>query len=259
MKTIAVLAAMVPAMIAAAPAAAQADPESWTGFYAGGKIGYSFQPKDGDERLDFDTNLDGGFGDTVRTAAGANAFSPGFCGGAGLSSLPANGCSRDRDALTYAGMVGFDYQVPTMAGGGIVLGGKSWRGRGAAAEVGHIVVERNGARCMCGGRGCVEAYAGRAAMEQRAAWTGSDLDRLDAETTELNNHELRKRERPFVLRLNAADPEPVERAAYDASYKGVTDFLTLYLWRRLAFHLTRWAAKAQPIATRPGRTASVRS
>jgi hypothetical protein len=84
----------------------------------------------------------------------------------------------------------------------------------------------------------------RAAMEQRQAWTGTELDRLDAETTELNNHELRKRERPFVLRLDAADPEPVERAAYDASYKGVTDFLTLYLWRRLAFHLTRWAAKA---------------
>ena len=82
-----------------------------------------------------------------------------------------------------------------------------------------------------------------AAMEQRTAWTGSEFDRLDAETTELNNHELRKRERPFVLSLDAADPEPVERAAYDASYKGVTDFLTLYLWRRLAFHLTRWAAR----------------
>ena len=33
-------------------------------------------------------------------------------------------------------------------------------------------------------------------------------------------------------------------AAYDASYKGVTDALTLYLWRRPAFHLTRWAAMA---------------
>jgi len=83
-----------------------------------------------------------------------------------------------------------------------------------------------------------------AAMEQGAGWTGTDLDRLDAETAELSNHELRKRERPFVLPLDAADPEPVERAAYDASYKGVTDALTLYLWRRPAFHLTRWAAKA---------------
>ena len=37
---------------------------------------------------------------------------------------------------------------------------------------------------------------------------------------------------------------PVERAAYDAAYKGVTDVLTLYLWRRPAFYLTRWAAQA---------------
>ncbi|MEO7563853.1 MAG: CDP-alcohol phosphatidyltransferase family protein [Sphingomicrobium sp.] len=70
------------------------------------------------------------------------------------------------------------------------------------------------------------------------------LERLDAATAELNYAELRKRERPFVLTLDAADPEPAERAAYDASYKGVTDILTLYLWRRPAFYLTRWAARA---------------
>ena len=45
-------------------------------------------------------------------------------------------------------------------------------------------------------------------------------------------------------RSTPADPEPVERAAYDAAYKGVTDALTLYLWRRPAFYLTRWAAQA---------------
>ena len=67
---------------------------------------------------------------------------------------------------------------------------------------------------------------------------------LDAETAELSNAELRKRDRPFVLPLDPADPEPVERAAYDASYKGVTDILTLYLWRKPAFYLTRWAARA---------------
>src|SRR5687768_12757988 len=55
---------------------------------------------------------------------------------------------------------------------------------------------------------------------------------------------LRKRDRPFVQPLDAADPEPVERAAYDAAYKGVTDLLTLYLWRGPAFYLTRWAAQA---------------
>ena len=70
------------------------------------------------------------------------------------------------------------------------------------------------------------------------------LRQVPAETAELSYGELRKRERPFVLPYDPANPEPVERAAYDASYKGVTDALTLYLWRRPAFYLTRWAAEA---------------
>ena len=72
----------------------------------------------------------------------------------------------------------------------------------------------------------------------------NDFETLDAATAELSYAELRKRERPFVLALDPANPEPVERAAYDAAYKGVTDLLTLYLWRKPAFYLTRWAAQA---------------
>jgi glucokinase len=56
----------------------------------------------------------------------------------------------------------------TGVGGGLVLGGKPWLGRGAAGEVGHIVVKRGGAKCPCGRKGCLEAYAGRAAMEAEA-------------------------------------------------------------------------------------------
>jgi glucokinase len=56
----------------------------------------------------------------------------------------------------------------TGVGGGIVLDRKLWRGRGAAGEIGHVVVKRGGARCPCGRRGCLEAYAGRGAMEERA-------------------------------------------------------------------------------------------
>jgi glucokinase len=56
----------------------------------------------------------------------------------------------------------------TGVGGGLVLDGKPWLGRGAAGEIGHMVIRRNGARCPCGRRGCLEAYAGRAAMEARA-------------------------------------------------------------------------------------------
>ena len=75
------------------------------------------------------------------------------------------------------------------------------------------------------------------------------LRRIDADTS-ISAIASSERERPFVMRLDPADPEPVERAAYDASYKGVTDALTLYLWRRPAFYLTRWAASGDRISSR---------
>jgi glucokinase len=56
----------------------------------------------------------------------------------------------------------------TGVGGAIILDGEPWRGRGAAGEIGHTVVKLNGARCPCGRRGCLEAYAGRGAMEEHA-------------------------------------------------------------------------------------------
>jgi glucokinase len=56
----------------------------------------------------------------------------------------------------------------TGVGGGLILDGKPWLGRGAAGEIGHVVVKRGGARCTCGRKGCMEAYAGRLAMEIKA-------------------------------------------------------------------------------------------
>ncbi len=67
---------------------------------------------------------------------------------------------------TYHSLLGVMWG--TGVGGGIILDGKPWVGRGGAGEIGHVVVEMGGARCPCGRRGCMEAYAGRAAMEARA-------------------------------------------------------------------------------------------
>ena len=83
-----------------------------------------------------------------------------------------------------------------------------------------------------------------AAMQAGSQYEGVSLEAIDADTADFSYSKLRKRERPFVMPLDPADAEPVERASYDASYKGVTDALTLYLWRRPAFYLTRWAARA---------------
>jgi glucokinase len=95
-----------------------------------------------------------------------------------------------KDALGAEVRVGNDVQVATEAefhlgagrefqsligvfwgtgvGGGLVLNDKPWLGRGAAGEIGHMVVKRGGAKCPCGRKGCMEAYAGRAAMEVEA-------------------------------------------------------------------------------------------
>jgi glucokinase len=54
----------------------------------------------------------------------------------------------------------------TGVGGALILDRRPWRGRGGAGEIGHMVVEIDGARCTCGRKGCVEAYAGRGAMER---------------------------------------------------------------------------------------------
>jgi glucokinase len=56
----------------------------------------------------------------------------------------------------------------TGVGGGLILDGKRWLGRGAAGEIGHMVVKIDGRKCTCGRRGCMEAYAGRGPMEIHA-------------------------------------------------------------------------------------------
>src|SRR6201992_1176535 len=63
--------------------------------------------------------------------------------------------------------------------GGLILRGKPWLGRGAAGEIGHMVIKRGGAKCPCGRRGCMEAYAGRAAMEAEARRRQEDGQKTD--------------------------------------------------------------------------------
>ena len=67
----------------------------------------------------------------------------------------------------------------TGVGGGLILDGKPWLGRGGAGEIGHIVVKKGGAQCPCGRQGCLEAYAGRAAMEARARREHEDGRKTD--------------------------------------------------------------------------------
>ena len=57
----------------------------------------------------------------------------------------------------------------TGVGGGLILGGKIYRGAdGVAGEFGHTVIQQDGPICSCGRRGCVESFVGVKAILQIA-------------------------------------------------------------------------------------------
>ncbi len=98
--------------------------QEYQGLYAGIHAGYNFQSGNDSENILFDTNLDGAFNDTVTTAAGTNAFSPGFCGGRANTPTPAGGCKDDQDAAELGVRVGYDWQFSNWVVG--VVGEASW-------------------------------------------------------------------------------------------------------------------------------------
>jgi glucokinase len=67
--------------------------------------------------------------------------------------------------------------ISTGIGGGIIIGGRLYRGaHGYAGEIGHMTLEAEGPSCACGNRGCFEALASGTAIAQRArqAMLGED-------------------------------------------------------------------------------------
>ncbi|GAA2519216.1 ROK family protein [Streptomyces gobitricini] len=67
------------------------------------------------------------------------------------------GPERVRGFLYLTGEIG--------VGGAVVVDGELMRGaHGFAGEIGHAVADPEGPRCRCGSRGCLEQYAGQAAL-----------------------------------------------------------------------------------------------
>lgn len=66
----------------------------------------------------------------------------------------------------------------TGIGGGAILHGKIYTGfNGLAAELGHMVIEKDGEACGCGRRGCFEAYASATALTRL---TRKEIERCEA-------------------------------------------------------------------------------
>lgn len=64
----------------------------------------------------------------------------------------------------------------TGIGSGLILDGKLYSGtNGTAGEIGHMVLDPQGPPCMCGMRGCVEAYASGSSIARRAGRPASEV------------------------------------------------------------------------------------
>jgi glucokinase len=115
---------------------------------------------------------------------------------------------------------GFDDLLAVFAGsgvgGGLVLGGHLHPGaHGAAGEIGHMVVVENGLLCPCGRRGCMEAYAGRVAMERTAREAAAAGRRTELLAIQGRRQRARMTSGVFAEALELGDPlahELVERA-----------------------------------------------
>lgn len=108
----------VTALLLSSTAFAQEDELYFNGPYISGTIGLESVEDGRSDSIVFDTDGDGTFTDTVNTAAGANAFSPGFCAGTPVAA-GASGCRGNRQNEGYALRVGYDRHLgdgPIVAG-----------------------------------------------------------------------------------------------------------------------------------------------
>ncbi len=82
-----------------------------------------------------------------------------------------------------------------------------------------------------------------------AAWLGGDAPlaglalRCAGELVPAYTSELRKLAPPFLRIASPDNSAAIERALFDASYKGVTDFVTKYAWPPLAFRVVKACAR----------------
>jgi glucokinase len=112
--------------------------------------------------------------------------------------------------------------IGTGIGGGLVLGGELYRGStGAAAELGHIVIDKDGPPCQgnCPNHGCVEALASGTALGREGRWAAerhpdSALGKLLAEGTQIDG-------RAATDAALAGDPIAVETVALIGRRLGV--------------------------------------
>lgn len=107
------------AALIASPATAQQDRPYYDGFYVSGAVSADTPDDSRNDRFVFDTDRDGVFDNFVRTAAGADAFSTGFCRGDADGPVRAGSCGGNKLEPGFAVRVGYDKPIgnsPLVAG-----------------------------------------------------------------------------------------------------------------------------------------------
>ncbi|MEV4937631.1 ROK family protein [Streptomyces zaomyceticus] len=130
----------------------------------------------------------------------------------GLAEFRAGAGRGVRDALFVA--------VGTGISAAVLSDGRPLVSDGYAGELGHMTVDRQGAACRCGGRGCLETVASAAAIAaEYSARSGTDVDGAFA----------------VSARLSAGDPVAVAvwHRAVEALTAALADVSTLLAPRRI--------------------------
>ncbi len=95
-------------------------------------------------------------------------------------------------------------------GGGLIVNGRVLQGSGVSAgEIGHLVMDRHGAQCRCGARGCLEALVSAKALEKQ----GAELARRFPESMIVEL--ARQQSKPVTLELLAAAARQNDPLAVD--------------------------------------------
>jgi predicted NBD/HSP70 family sugar kinase len=113
--------------------------------------------------------------------------------------------------------------MATGIGGGVVVAGEVYRGSSSnSVEIGHISIDVNGSECPCGNVGCLENYAGPAALVRQALATPGLGQRLALDPT---GQDFLTDFARLAAAANAGDPAAgslIERSARYLGYAAVT-------------------------------------
>ena len=146
----------------------------------------------------------------------------------GLPVLLDNDACRGRDRRVLVGRDGSAstygcIYMATGIGGGVVVSGEVYRGSSSnSVEIGHISIDANGDECTCGNLGCLESYAGPAAVVRQAVTISALSHRLALDPT---GKDFLTDFAKLATAANAGDPQVrplIERSARYLGYAAVT-------------------------------------